>query len=407
MLLHFQDPVKLRTKKILYEETFYARDSGTLEQLKELSTRRQAIQDSINGISRLTPVIAREMAGGITSPVLQDLQKIERYLPLLENLVTCVEEKKNDGNVSQWTSELAIRWTSPLSGPSGRGLKGPRYFQVDDMRFELGMTLNLYGALLRERALEAVCTDKVEAATLFRRASGVYMHLAKNVLPPLKASLPAESCPEVTASLASIMSIICLAEAQAVTAKKAEERAASGSLLAKLHYGVVQFLDEAELFLKGNSADLYDMTGKLKKFIRTASVLHESRSQRYIAAEYTKIERYGVAVGVLRYSLQRVRPLRPGFEWKSYRKFLPSLLHELASCVVPDQTSDQEKWRLTFQREKYQLENMLRKCENENEFIWHEKTPDVDELPILQGTQIVQPIPYQSFGLDREFVFVT
>lgn len=50
---------------------------------------------------------------------------------------------------------------------------------------------------------------------------------------------------------------------------------------------------------------------------------------------------------------------------------------------------------------------MLRKCENENEFIWHEKTPDVDELPILQGTQIVQPIPYQSFGLDREFVFVT
>lgn len=57
--------------QILYEESFYARDSGTLEQLKELSSRRQAIQDSINGISTITPVIAREMAGGITSPVLQ------------------------------------------------------------------------------------------------------------------------------------------------------------------------------------------------------------------------------------------------------------------------------------------------------------------------------------------------
>lgn len=88
----------------------------------------------------------------------QDLQKIERYLPLLENLVTCVEGKKKDMNVIQWTSQLAIRWTSPLSGLSGRGLKGPRYFQVDDMRYELGMTLNLYGALLRERALEVVCT---------------------------------------------------------------------------------------------------------------------------------------------------------------------------------------------------------------------------------------------------------
>lgn len=67
-------------------------------------------------------------------------------------------EKKQDRNVIQWTSQLAIRWTSPLSGQSGRGLKGPRYFQVDDMRYELGMTLNLYGALLRERALEVVCT---------------------------------------------------------------------------------------------------------------------------------------------------------------------------------------------------------------------------------------------------------
>ena len=135
--------------------------------------------------------------------------------------------------------------------------------------------------------------------------------------------------------------------------KKAEEKAASGSLLAKLHYGVVQFLDEAELFMKESCADLNDISGKLKvsrvprkmenqsessytlsfvssghcyypasssvltgnsfqKFIRIVSVLHESRSQRYIAAEYTKIERFGVAVGVLRYSLTRVLPLRPG-----------------------------------------------------------------------------------------------
>lgn len=65
--------------QILYEESFCARDSGTLEQLKELSSRRLAIQDSINGISRLTPVIAREMAGGITSPVLQVRQIVHNF----------------------------------------------------------------------------------------------------------------------------------------------------------------------------------------------------------------------------------------------------------------------------------------------------------------------------------------
>jgi hypothetical protein len=57
--------------QVVYEETYYARDSGTLEQLKELSTKRQAIEESINGSSKITPAIAREMAGGVTSPVLQ------------------------------------------------------------------------------------------------------------------------------------------------------------------------------------------------------------------------------------------------------------------------------------------------------------------------------------------------
>lgn len=66
-----------------------------------------------------------------------------------------IEEARS--NVSQWTSQLAIRWTSAMSAATVRGVKkGPRFYQVDDMRFELGMTLNLYAALLRERALEVV-----------------------------------------------------------------------------------------------------------------------------------------------------------------------------------------------------------------------------------------------------------
>lgn len=48
-----------------------------------------------------------------------------------------------------------------------------------------------------------------------------------------------------------------------------------------------------------------------QRYISICCVLHESRSQRFIAAEYTKIERFGVAVGVLRYSLSRVQQVRP------------------------------------------------------------------------------------------------
>jgi hypothetical protein len=62
--------------------------------------------------------------------------------------------------------------------------------------------------------------------------------------------------------------------------KKAEEKAASGSLLAKLHYGVVQFLDEAELCLKESSADLNDITGKLKVSRATITLLGEKLSRK-------------------------------------------------------------------------------------------------------------------------------
>lgn len=69
--------------------------------------------------------------------------------------------------------------------------------------------------------------------------------------------------------------------------------------------------------------------------------------------------------------------------------------------------SGDDVWKVPFRQEQDVLQNMLRKCENENEFIWREKAPPVDELPALEGKKIVQPITYQPFGLDREFMFVT
>lgn len=57
-------------------------------------------------------------------------------------------------------------------------------------------------------------SDIVEAGALFRRASGIFKHLAENVLPPLQPFLPPDRGPEATASMAAVMSTICLAEAQ-------------------------------------------------------------------------------------------------------------------------------------------------------------------------------------------------
>ena len=54
----------------------------------------------------------------------------------------------------------------------------------------------------------------VQSSTLFRRAAGVYHYLAHEVLPSLQGVLTPEGPPEATSSVSSVMSLICLAEAQ-------------------------------------------------------------------------------------------------------------------------------------------------------------------------------------------------
>ncbi|KAL2546378.1 Endosomal targeting BRO1-like domain-containing protein [Forsythia ovata] len=181
-----------KNKQVVYENVLLARDSGTLEQLKELSSKRKAVEESINENSFITEAIAREMSGGLTSGCEQDIQKLENYLPLLENLVHHVDLISNNHRMTCWISDLKIRWSSTLTSSSIFHLHGPKFYQINDLHFELGMILVLYGAMLRERALEVLSKDLVQSATLFRKASGVYHYLAHEVLPPLQNALPPE-----------------------------------------------------------------------------------------------------------------------------------------------------------------------------------------------------------------------
>ncbi|KAL8094389.1 hypothetical protein AgCh_036064 [Apium graveolens] len=76
------------------------------------------------------------------------------------------------------------------------------------------MMLFFNGALVREWDFELLSKDLVQSTTLFRRAAGVYHHLANEVLPSLQPALPLERTPEVTSSVYSVMGLLCLAESQ-------------------------------------------------------------------------------------------------------------------------------------------------------------------------------------------------
>lgn len=137
-----------------------------------------------------------------------------------------------------------------------------------------------------------IIVDLVQSATLFRKAAGVYHSIAIKVLSEYDRVSPSDRPPEATSNVCSVMSLVCLAEAQvrgcqfvyvfkaqhflqvnhpifkfnianllqAVTIRKAEEKGNTTSLLAKLHYGIVQMLDEAMIIIHKANKDRKDIS---------------------------------------------------------------------------------------------------------------------------------------------------
>ncbi|GBG85160.1 hypothetical protein CBR_g39725 [Chara braunii] len=279
MLLRYRDLSKLQTKKVVFEESYYAKDSATLELLRELTTKRRAIEEVLNGRTNI-PATETAMAGGITSPAMQKLHKCDQYIPFLANLVEhVVPEVESNAQLRQWTLDLKIRWTSVVSGSSGRGLLGPKFFRIDDLRFELCMTMWVYAAFLREQAYDVVDDDLAAASRYLNRAAGVFAFLAEKVLPPWEPALPAVRPPEVTVAAAKWMQTVCLAEAQGAFARRGEVMKMRTSVLAKLHFGVLKLVEEVQEKMSEDSSSYVDISEKLK--VRNLRIVNIGVSKCY------------------------------------------------------------------------------------------------------------------------------
>ncbi|XP_009782207.1 uncharacterized protein LOC107815791 isoform X2 [Nicotiana tabacum] len=317
------------------------------------------------------------MSGGLTSRCEQNIQKVEQYLPILGNLIHHVNLVGDNPKMVRWISDLKIRWSSALTSSSFFQLNGPKLYQMDNLHSELAMTLFVLGALFRDRALEVLSTDLVQSASFLRKAAGVYHHIAQDVLPCLQPASAQERPPEAVISVSAAIALVCLAEAQAVSVRKAEQKGNTGGLLAKLHYGVCKFLEEAMHTLHSATKQCKDISSCLMDYITTSNMLHELLSYKYLA-ESLKIEgQIGFAIGVLRHVIQNAE------------KHIPR----------------EKSWRLVHKQLIDDLTGRLQKYEHENEFVWHEKIPMHDELPVPQGVTIVSPIPYQPQRWERTLVF--
>jgi hypothetical protein len=122
-------------------------------------------------------------------------------------------------------------------------------------------------------------------ATLLRQAAGLYKHAAENILPELKDGLKGERPNELLASMAHTMRLICLAEAQAATARRAEEKGTAHPLLCKLHMGVYDLYKAADKMLGDHVSDFNFIGKKLQAYILLGITVHRSRAYRAAAEE--------------------------------------------------------------------------------------------------------------------------
>ncbi|KAG0455761.1 hypothetical protein HPP92_023549 [Vanilla planifolia] len=274
--------------------------------------------------------------------------------------------------------DVKIQWTSSLSSGSCIKNRGREFFSFSNLAFELGMSIFLYGAILRERAFEALSYDLTEAATMFRKASGVFIVPCYRSACFCTVFTSKERPVELNPNLSYIMSRLCLADAQATTAKSSREKKVSALLLSKLHYGVAQLLGEANSAIESSLREGVKISSRLQDFVSTCRALHELRSQVHLAEELRSTEQVGSAVSIVCNAMSKIKKLK---------------------------SAKNKSHQLVLNKEMQQVAEKLKRMQHEHEFLWNRKTNGAHLLLVLEEKIIVSAIPFEPHKLAKEFMF--
>ena len=354
----------------------------------------------------------------------------EAYVPLIESLCS----KKDNLQISNRSGGLKFKWSSPLEGGDVMyKLKG-----LDRaLEQERGMAWMLLAARIRDEAALAVdqCPrapvgperhddDDAEVtgrrhgggvetpigdkgakrqggepdthtprspgpvlgdaapavATTLRRAAGVYKHASTRVLPSLVPELDAERPNELLPSMAECMYCVCLAEAQAATARRAEERGTNGDLVAKLHLGAHDLYKRVDAILNENIRDFNRISRKLQAYILLGASVHRARAYRCAAEEAFAASDIGEAIACCDAANKHLARGR-------------------------DAAGESDRWQAAALEESEALMNLRKKYVTENEVVYFERVPDRPAKKLPEGKVIVSeiehvPVVVEALGVE-------
>ncbi|PRW33962.1 BRO1 domain-containing BROX [Chlorella sorokiniana] len=153
------------------------------------------------------------------------------------------------------------------------------------------------------------------AAAWLRRAAGVYGHVEAELLPAAQAAgaLPAgDACPvELWPGLAAVLEQLCLAQAQGLAARRAEERGAAPALAAALHRGAAELFESAAAKLLAVQPPSPDcnrtLSVRLRRFPTISAVWHTAAAYAQLAQAQQGEEQLGAAVATMVPALSKAR----------------------------------------------------------------------------------------------------
>jgi hypothetical protein len=247
---------------------------------------------------------------------------LQEYVALLRQLSEARRKLSVDGDPK--AKFPGFQWTSPLSGqPSAYGTV------LKSLKGEEALVLLLWAAALQAQAqgkaeqlliqstTEGGGATQAEAhaavSELFRRATGILQHAREKIIPAAAkderaASTSAALCLELESEAVEALELICLGQAQATAAHRAEAKGSSPALLAALHGGARDLFESAAAKLRAaGEAAKRPASKRLRRFVAVSAALHEALALQSLARHFQQDLELGNATAAAAAAVARLR----------------------------------------------------------------------------------------------------
>jgi BRO1-like domain len=296
-------------------------DATVLAGIRELSLRRNQS-------------VGRECCKFETSDTIEKhIHIFEKYLGLLQQFISAATTK-------HWALEMptAFQWSSPLSS-----LPASSQAFLPHVLLEFTMALCFYAAALQENAWrllqksiqnnggggggetsevntqaemdEEDSTRLTNAASLLRKAAGVYIHIRTTLLPEIdtKKTLPSPRISsflplELDSTAVEVLETMALAQAQGVAAERAERKGASYTAIAAVHRGALDLYETAAAKLKQTSLlSTPPASERFRMWLALSAELHAIKALRAQAGLCRQEGELGQACACLKDAILRIQ----------------------------------------------------------------------------------------------------